>query len=210
MNQYIGKVETTLAKLISVIFHPLLIPTYTILILFNLQYFFMDIIPFKAKMILFANVFGFTFMLPAFIIFILLKFSVIKSYQMEIKNERAIPLLITAIFYYMTYYLFRKINLPPLMYNFFLISTSLIIIALLINMFWKISLHTIALGGLMGILLCVNIKFNLDSRMWLLMAILAAGLTGTARLKLSSHYPSQIYTGYLLGFAMMFGFYYIF
>jgi hypothetical protein len=202
------KGETFIAKTISFIFHPLLIPTYTILILFNLKYFFLSIIPLKAKLILLGNVIGFTFLIPAVIIFLLLRFSVIRSYQMEIRNERALPLLITAIFYYMTYYLFKNVSLPPLIYNYFLMSTTLIIIALLINMFWKISLHTIAMGALMGLLLVLYIRLSLDTRIWLVASIFTSGLTGTARLLVSDHTQAQVYTGYLLGFSVMFGFYY--
>lgn len=205
-----NKAQTFIAKYISFIFHPLLIPTYTILILFNLQYFFLFIIPLRAKMYLLTIVIGFTFIIPAFVNFLLLKLSVIKTYQLEIKNERAIPMLITAIFYYMTYYLFKTLNLPPLIYNFLLMSTTLIIIALLINMFWKISLHTIGMGALLGILLGIYIKLNLDTRIWLLIAILVSGMIGTARLMISSHTQAQVYTGFFVGFAVMFGFYYFF
>ena len=203
------KVEEIFAKVMSYMFHPLLIPTYTFLIIFNHKYFFFYILPLKVKLILFANVFGFTFLFPGLIIILMHRFAFIKSYAMEMKNERSLPLLLASVFYYLTYYLFKIANFPSLMFNYFLITTVITLIALLINFFWKISLHTIAMGALMGILLSLYLKLHIDTRLWLLIAIFISGLTGTARLMISTHTEAQVYTGYLLGFVLMFSSYFL-
>lgn len=203
MNQF----EIRIAKVISVILHPLLIPTYASIIVFNLKFFFFFILPLQSKLILLANVFGFTFLIPAFAIYIMTRLSVIKSYYMDLKNERTIPLLITGIFYYMTYYMFRNVNLPAMFYNFFLVSAILVIIAFIINYFWKISLHSIALGGFTAFILALFLKFNFDTRLLFLAAVFLSGLAASARLMLNAHIPSQIYAGYLLGFAGMLSLY---
>jgi hypothetical protein len=202
-----NKLEIRIAKIISFIFHPLLIPTYAVGIIFSLKYFFFYILPLQAKIVLLANVFGFTFLIPAFAIFFMNKYSLIRSYYMDLKNDRVLPLITSSVFYFMTYYLFKNVNLSSLLYSFFLVSSIISILALIINFFWKISLHSIALGGLTGLFLSLFLKFNMDTRLWLLLILLISGITGTARLILNSHTPSQIYAGFLIGLSVMFSFY---
>jgi hypothetical protein len=196
-----------LAKFISHIFHPLLVPTYTLAIIFNLKYFFSYLIPLKYKLLLIANVFGFTFLLPLGIIYLLLKLSYVKSYQMQMKNERAFPLLTTCLFYYLTYYLFRSISIPSLITSFFFMSALISLVTLIINFFWKISLHMIALGSLAGMLFAVSFRLNIDTSFWIIILLFCTGFAGFARLKLNAHSPMQVYSGFVTGFLLMFTFY---
>lgn len=195
--------ETKLAKAVSFIFHPLLIPTYALIILFNLHAYFALIIPQIAKWQIIGLVFIITSILPLFFIFLLLKNGVIKSFYMHKREERNFPFIIVAIFYFLTYYLFRQIQIAPLFYFFILGATLLIITTLIINLFWKISIHMIAIGGLLGTLLGISFMFNMNIPFLILLVILCSGLIGFARLKLNSHSPPQIYAGFLTGVSIM-------
>jgi hypothetical protein len=204
-----NSIESRLSNLISYLFHPLLIPAYATIILLNLNFFFFFIIPFKYKLIMLANVFGFTCIMPALIVFFMYKVSLITSCRMEEKNERAMPLLITGIFYYMTYYLLKQISLPSLLYNFFLGAALLSLLAMGINHFWKISLHCISAGALLGALLIIFLRYDIDTGLWLLILLPVSGVISSARLRLNSHSPAQVYTGYVLGFTLMAGIYFL-
>lgn len=195
--------EKYIAKTISVLFHPLLIPTYTMLILLNIDIYFALLIPDPAKWRLLILIFVLTFLFPSFITIILLKRRIINSLEMKTREERIFPILITALFFYLTYFLFKKLDLAVVFNYFALGATLLVIIALFINFFWKISIHMVALGGMFGSLLGISLSFLIELPLLLTLVILIAGLTGYARLKTGSHIPSQVYIGFLSGAVIM-------
>lgn len=62
-----------------------------------------------------------------------------------------------------------------------------------------------ALGGLMATIIGFSFLIHQDIRIYLFLIIFISGITGTARLKLDAHTPSQVYTGFLLGASVMLG-----
>lgn len=195
--------ERTLAKLISIVFNPLIVPTYTLIILFQLDVYFTLIIPDSSKWKLILLVFSLTFLLPMLITLMFMKKRIVKSLEMETREERIFPFIITAIFYYLTYYLLKSLPIASIFYYFMLGATLLILISLIINFFWKVSVHLTALGGMFGIFLGVSISFLVDYPLILFGIILISGLTAYARLKLRLHTQAQVYTGFLIGAAIM-------
>ena len=139
------------AKIISSIFHPLLVPTYALLLLMNLQTYSILAIPVNYRYMVVAFVFLATFVLPSIIIFLLLKMGKIVSLEMQSQRERVVPMLIIAIIFYGTYQLLKQTSITGLVTFFMMGSTMLVLIALLINYVTKISLHMIAWGGFLPI-----------------------------------------------------------
>ncbi len=80
--------------------------------------------------------------------------------------------------------------------------TFVILIAEIITFFWRISLHTIGMGGLLGFFLEMMLHLPGTSIFTILFPflVIAAGLVGTARLYLQAHTSAQIYVGYVVGF----------
>ena len=197
--------ETKLAKIISYLFQPLLIPTFTLLILFSLNSYLSLMIPAQARKILLWIVFLTTFVFPLIFILILYKRGLIKSVNMGEKEERIFPLLITGIFYFLAYYVVRQTNLDVIYQRLFLGSTLLIGLALAVSFYWKISMHMIGVGGLLGALIGINLIGYVDLTFFILLSTFVSGLVGFARLKLKAHTPSQVYVGFLAGFLLMLG-----
>jgi membrane-associated phospholipid phosphatase len=194
-----------IAKLLSVLFHPLLMPTYAILILFNINSHYLNVLPFDYKLILMGFVFVFTFILPAVSMFFMVKLKLVESIEMHSSKERPIPLIIVSLFFYATYHIFRELPVDTIFTMFMLGATVLVLLSLLINYFHKISLHMMALGGLMATIIGFSFLIHQDIRIYLFLIIFISGITGTARLKLDAHTPSQVYTGFLLGASVMLG-----
>ena len=192
-----------LAKIISTIFHPLLVPTYALLLLINLQTHSILALPEDFRYIIVAFVFLTTFVLPSLIIFILLKFGRIKSLEMKSQQERVLPMLIISVAFYGTYYLLKQSSITGLMSLFMVGATMLVLITLIINYITKISLHMTAWGGLFGTFLGFAISFHYNLMLILFLIILLVGIIATARLKLDAHTPFQIYSGFLLGTGVM-------
>jgi membrane-associated phospholipid phosphatase len=195
--------ETSLAKVFSVLFQPLLIPTYTLLILFNLNNYFSLLIPAQVRHLMLWMVFLITFVLPILFIFILYKRKMITSLNMDKREERIFPLVITALFYFLAYYIIYQANLDVLYLRLFLGSALLICIAIVVSAFWKISMHMIGVGGFLGALIGLGIVAYIDLTFFVILAVLVSGLTGFARLKLKAHTPMQVYAGFLTGLGVM-------
>jgi len=197
--------EEKAARIISVLFHPLLMPTYASLLLFNIPSHFNLSLPPNYRYLVPAFVFTSTFVFSVLIMLIYLKMGFVKSLEMNDRKERTLPLITMAGIYYLTYHLLIQGPVPTL-FNFFMLgATVLVLISLLINYMTKISIHMLAMGGLFGTFAGLAIGFHYDLRLLLFLLALAAGLTGFARLKLEAHTEAQVYTGYGLGVLVMMG-----
>lgn len=193
MNKY-------LANITSYLFHPSIIPTVVYVILL---YFFSEsiiTIQHEAKFQLIVLLFLMTFIIPVLSTITLLKSNIISGLELNSSKERVYPFFLTSIFYSIVCYFFYKyFNFSILFYIIFLINLSLIL-ALIITYFWKISLHSIAMGGLVGFsfLFCF---FSGDSGYlyFFVSVVILSGVVMTARLALLTHNIWQVFAGFLLG-----------
>lgn len=191
--------EKRIAKIISYLFHPLLIPTYSLLIVFNANAYFSFLLPFKAKVLLLIMMVVSTVLIPLFIFSIFRYKKIIDSFQMQTKEERMYPYLSITIIYYLTYILFTNTSIPAIYSFYLLIATVLSIVLLLINLRWKICIHTTAMGGMTALFIGLYYQLGLNLLPIILLLILCSGFLGFARLKLNSHKPSEVYVGWLVG-----------
>jgi len=196
--------ELRIAKVISYIFHPLFIPFYTILVLLSSDTYMLLMIPLKGKLLLFGIVLLTTVLLPLFTSFFLIRMKIIHSIFPKTRAERIYLLLNVAIFYYLTYYLLKGTH-ASIVFNYFMLgSTFLVICSLIITFFYRISLHMIATGGLLGGIFGLTFGHSVDLTGFILVLILFAGLMGSARLKIDSQKPAEVYYGFLAGLTVMF------
>jgi hypothetical protein len=195
--------QVKLAKTISILFHPLLFPSYFTLLIFNLNNYISLLIPAGAKFVIFSMIFITTFIFPAIFILIIKRKGLIKSLQMESREERVYPYTIAAIFNFSAFYMIKQIQIPEEYYLLLLGSGALILICLVINFNTKISAHMVGAGGLTGALIGISMRLNIDLVVLIVLAILCSGLIGFARLKLNAHKPFQIYLGFICGMIVM-------
>jgi hypothetical protein len=196
--------ETRLAKAISYLFHPLLVPVYIMLFLLNLNAHFSLVLPFTSKVMLVGITALTTILFPLLIIFLLYKRNLVHSFYLESREERIYPLLVIAVFYYLTYYLLKGLHISPVFSFYMLGATFLAVISLIITFYHKISLHMVGVGGLAGLITGLTLNFAVDLAYFIVLAILVSGFVGFARLKINSHKPSEIYSGFLAGASVMF------
>lgn len=195
--------EEKFARIISIIFQPLLIPTFSLIILFSLNSYISFAIPSSAKNMILAMIFIVTFVFPAIFIYLFYKRGIIRSITMEKRDERILPLLVTAVFYFLAFHLIRQLQLHDIFSRMFLGSAILVVLGLIINLRWKISAHMIGIGGLLGGLIGVSQLVLVDLVMLVFLVTIICGLVGYSRLKLNAHTPAQVYAGFLLGFGVM-------
>jgi len=196
----------TVFKSISVLFHPLIYPTAAAILLFFTDSYFSLFEP-KAKIFIIAVVFALTYLAPAFAVYLLYLFRSIDSVTLENRSQRILPLLFTSLVYYSAYYMLKQYQALFFFNIFILASTVSAILAVFISTRWKISLHTIGIGGFLAMLLQQSAIYGTDNFFIFSLVLLLSGVLGTARLSLKSHAPAEVYGGFVVGFASVFAVY---
>ncbi|MCK4853718.1 MAG: hypothetical protein KAT31_05645 [Bacteroidales bacterium] len=190
------------SKIISHIFHPLLIPTVGFLVLFNSGT-YLSYLPFNLKAWITAIVFVCTFFIPLMFILFLRYQEIINNIQMKERKERHVPVIITFFLFVFCYYLIRRIDIPSMFYAYMLGGLITLLITLLITIRFKISIHMVGMGGLLALILFISYYLKVNLSFYLILAVLIAGITGTARLQLKAHTPVEVYSGFMTGFAVV-------
>lgn len=196
--------DTKISYIISVVFHPVFVPFFITFLVFNLPvYPFVFLNP-KAKLLIYSLVFINTTILPVVFTFILYKMGVVKSIEINERKQRTIPLIIAMLMLFFTYLSCLKLNLPQLWYNVLIIQTLIILFALIINFFFKISLHMISWGSIAALVILLSRFFNLDYFYLINLIVIISGLVAYARLSLKAHKAEEVFFGFALGFIVMF------
>lgn len=195
--------ERRIAQVISVIFYPLFVPTYAFAILLTMPAYFSALLPPESKWMLIGLIFLITCLLPTVFIFIMYKAGIITTKYLSKREDRTMPYIITTVFFYLAFYMLKKLQISPVYYFFVIGATMMIVLVMGINLFWKISSHTAALGALAGMTLGLSFFLGTFYFGLITLTIILAGITGYARLKLEAHTPAQVYAGFLLGFFTM-------
>ena len=158
-------------------------------------------------MVVIALIFTFTFVLPAINILIMRYFGNITSVTLYSRQQRIGPFTFISLLYILITFLFYYKSLfSPNFNKLMVIITCMVVISLIITFFYKISIHSLAVCGGIGILLPLNKVTEEATLLWpTAIVILAAGLVMTSRLLLDAHTPREVLYGGIVGFLVGFG-----
>jgi membrane-associated phospholipid phosphatase len=205
-------VKDKLAHLLSTVFHPLIMPTWLFLLIQGFASNALQPISTGSRLRLLGLIFLMTVVIPGLTLAMLRVSSVINDINLERRRERLMPFLLAIFFYGLTAWLFyEKLHLNNLIFLVFAGLTALLAILAFITLFWKVSVHSAAAGGLAGAVAVMQMKVP-DNDLFYPMtaAIVIAGAVMSSRLRLNVHTPGQVYTGVLVGFAVCFATLYLF
>lgn len=188
------------SRFLSYVLHPLLMPFYTVLLLFNINTYLSFSISPQLQQVILMVVFMTTLVFPLISSVLLLQKGTIRSLEMESKEERRIPFLFAGVCYLVCFYLIYRLPVARVLSVMILAASVTILLAWLLSYRYKISIHMIGIGGLTGVMYSVARLFSADLTILITLCFLLSGLLGTARLTLGAHSHSQIYTGFLTGF----------
>jgi hypothetical protein len=195
--------ENRLARIISILFHPLLFPSYALLTLFGLNLLVVVPLNLTGRIYLLSIIFFFTFLLPITSVIILHKLKFSDSILLNSRRERIFPLILTIISYFALFYLLSELHVPNTFLYLIYGAIVSLIAGFIITLFWKISLHMIGWGAFSASFVGISVKMLVDIHWVLIAAILISGIVGYSRLKLDSHNPAQVYSGYSVGFILI-------
>jgi hypothetical protein len=188
-----------LAQFFSYLFHPLFISTYVMgFLLFVHPYAYTGFLH-KAKIFKFLHVLIMNAFFPAFAVFLLWRLEFIRSVYLRTVKERIIPYLIAMIFYWWTWNVFKNQDNPAFVVNFLLGSFLAVCGAWMCNIYYKVSMHAIAVGGAMMFFFLFSAQDDYASGLYLSVVVLVAGIVCTSRLICSDHTRFQVWSGLFIG-----------
>lgn len=195
-----GPVLRFFARLVAYIFHPLFITSYVMgFLIFFHPYAFTGFDP-RIKFFRFLNVVICNALFPTFAVFLLWRLGFIKSMHLRTEKERIIPYIIAMIFYWWTWNVYKNLpDSPPISIHFLLGAFLALCGGWLCNIYFKISMHGIAMGGALMFFLLFSFTDNYASGLYLSLAVLATGMVATSRLITRDHNPFQLYSGIFVG-----------
>ncbi|MBL7927196.1 MAG: hypothetical protein JNK61_09830 [Bacteroidia bacterium] len=192
-----------IALFISIVLHPILMPMYAMaIIFFSRNYLAMAVHP-KVQLIIFIITAVTTIVFPLISTGILLLRGEISSWHLPLRNERTWPFFYTIIYLLMCFYLVQKLPVPFIVCAVFVSAAIALSMALIINFWFKISIHMVGVGGVIGLMLVLCHTMYAQFTAAIVLATILAGLLGSARLYAGSHKQAHIYAGFLLGFLVI-------
>ncbi len=186
------------------VFHPLLLATYLVLLL-NQFFPAMLMIGRPYLWLVTLIIFSFTFVFPALNLLVLRYWGSIGSLQLESRRERVMPFIFISIMYLLVAFLFYyRLPLSANFNRLMIIVAALVVTATVITFFYKVSVHSLALWGMVGILFPL-VKFS-PALLWPTAIIIAlAGLVISSRLILDAHTPRETLVGSIAGILVGYG-----
>lgn len=188
---------------ISSIFQPLLMPMYSVALLFVYTYFKFVYAQHFASLLVTTALF--TFLIPGVIIYIMMLFGIITDLSLPKRSDRFAPYAVTILsFTFLIYYFFKQ-GLPTWFLMMLGASIIVMILATIITLWWKISAHMFGISSLMGgvMAVCYFVEKTNPSYLFMILFVVA-GMVGTSRIILKRHTPGQVYAGFLLGYVVSF------
>ena len=185
------------ARIISMIFTPFYLPLVGLVALFLFSY--MSLLPLAYKLPMLLTVYISTILMPSLLIHLYRRFQGWTSKELGRKERRIVPYLISILCYFGCFFLMEYRNTPRVISIILVAALVIQMVCALINVWWKISTHTAAIGGVAGGLVVYSIAFSFNPIWWLAFVILLAGMVGTARMILRQHTLAQVVTGFLVG-----------
>ena len=199
-NDDVSIVTKIFANLFSYLFHPLFIPLYlTLFLLYIHPSAFAGFSAFEKKQTAFIVALNLLFF-PLMSVLLLKGVGFIDSLFLKTQKDRIIPFIACGIFFFWAYTVFKEQPQYPrilvsYIFGIFLASSA----ALLANIYFKVSMHAIGVGGLLGSFFILFYTNSMQMTWPLCAVLLITGLACTSRLILKAHRPFDVYGGLFIG-----------
>jgi hypothetical protein len=187
------------AQIVSIVFHPLFLPTYiAAFLLYKDPYSFASLSE-KGKIFKLASVAFSTLFLPFFSVVLMKALGFIQSIFLRTQKDRIIPYIVSMIFYFNIWYVTRNLHDAPYLVAMLLGVFICCIAGMMANIYFKISMHGIAVGALVVLFGWMAFSGAVSGGYWFALTTIIAGLVSTARFIVSDHSPFDVYSGLVVG-----------
>ncbi|ROS87387.1 hypothetical protein EEL34_09745 [Muribaculaceae bacterium Isolate-039 (Harlan)] len=189
-----------ISEILSVLFSPLLVPTYGMILAAFLT--ILRYLPVNLLCTAVGITFVITCLIPVSIIMALFRSGMVSDPGLNERKERYLPYGAVVLCYLGCGFFFFKASAPLWLPMFFAGAALATVINVAVNYWWKISAHAAAMGGLVALLFRIVAShyalYNMN--LWLSAVIILAGAVMTARVYLGRHTLWQVLAGCANGF----------
>jgi membrane-associated phospholipid phosphatase len=185
------------AKIISMIFTPFYLPLIGIALLFTFSY--MNMLPMSYKLLVVTIVYFLTILIPTFLIHLYRRHRGWTMLQLGHKRRRMVAYAISLVCYLLCIWLMYYYHIYHFIVVIVIAAVIIQAVSVVVNVWWKISTHSAAIGGVTGALMAFAELFRFNPVWWLCLALFVAGILGTARIILRQHTLAQVVGGFLIG-----------
>ena len=192
-----NKTIILIARVMSMLFTPFYLPLLGLAVLFFLSY--LSLMPTGYKIFVLCMVYLFTILLPTMLIHFYRRYQGWSPIELGVKERRMVPYTISILCYFVCLYLMETFHIPHFMGSILMAALFLQVLCAIINVWWKISTHTAAIGGVAGALIAFSGIFLFNPTWWFCPVMLVAGMVGTSRMILRQHTLSQVLGGFGIG-----------
>lgn len=199
---------TAIARLISILFHPLLMATYLFILFAFVFPIAFDPIKEEGTWRFIFLLFSVTFVLPLIMVGMLKTMGLLDSLHMYERKQRLLPFVLISAFYTGITYVFfdrAEVSINDNFLKFLVIINLLVLASTVVTFFFKASIHAIAAWGFIGILIPLNGVSDSGALLFpTIGAIALAGVIMWARMMLHVHTLREVIVGGFLGFVTSF------
>lgn len=195
---------TKLSHVLSWVLVPMLMPVYGVILAFGLS--ILAFTGFGVRLAFTAVVIAFNVAIPAIIVLLLKRIGVVKDVGLNNREERFIPFLVCILCLVGTAIFMRYKMAPMWLVMFFYGGAAAGVVEVIVNRWWKISVHAAGVAGIVALLLHMLMADYCSpaTEVWLIISVALAGLLGSARIWLGRHTLMQVLAGYAVGFCSVF------
>lgn len=181
-----------LARVISTLFVP---PSFSLITYILFAIFVEETSSKSIALIVITTLFGFVF--PILMFVIMRKKNLVSDQDALIKEQRTIPFIIATLIYLvgLFFLIYFEVSLISISFWFCFISNT--IITIIINKFWKISIHSMGASGAFAALV---FAFGTVALPFIFLVL----LVGWSRIELKCHTLSQVVAGIVLAFTSVY------
>lgn len=187
-----------MARVLSMVFTPFYLPIVGLVVLFFFSY--LSIFPWSYKLNVLLMTYLFTILMPTVLIHLYRRYQGWNLIELGRRERRMVPYIISILCYFTCIYVMERLHMPHFMGSIIIAALLVQIVCALTNVWWKISTHTAAIGGVGGALFAFAEYLGFNPVWWLCLVFFVAGLLGTSRMILRQHNLAQVVAGFWVGF----------
>jgi len=187
------------ARFLSLLFTPFYLPLMGLILLFTLSY--LALLPIGYRLQIIALVYICTILMPTYIIHFYRRYQGWSPLELGRRERRMVPYVISILCYFLCVWLLKMLTVFHFVSSILMAALLVQIVCAIINVWWKVSTHTAAIGGVAGALFAFAEIFGFNPVWWMCLVLIVSGLLGSARIILRQHSLAQVVGGFGIGFA---------
>ena len=188
------------AHVVSNVFHPLFISVYVMGYLIFFHPYAFAAFDHRTKVLRLINVVFCNTFLPLFSVFLMWRLQLIHSMMLRTVKDRIIPYIVVMTFYFWSWWVFKNLpDMPELSIHFLLGAFLAVCAGFFCNIFFKVSMHSIAMGGALMFFYLFGFHDAFGSGLYIAVALLCTGIVCTSRLILGEHTGFEVWAGLFVG-----------